>query len=203
MTIITNEYKTFLGCSISTQQKAIDNQRDINVDDMNWDEYTLVQFKDILEQLGYEDIVISYSGFWSQGSGASFTCSGYTYKKGSINKLKKEYPQWLELHEWLNYFNLVNKENFYQLYFDITRDSSYYSHSNTVSVNNLYRISLSENEINIYEKEHEIVNGLNKDFMNIIYRSLEGDYEHQTSDDAVKETLISNEYEFNEAGEML
>jgi hypothetical protein len=203
MTIITTEYKLFNDCSEQTQLKAIEKNMYINVDHSEWDQYLIENFTDILEILGYEDIEINYSGFWSQGDGASFTCSGFTYKKGSIAKIKKEYPSWDDLHEWLEFFTLVNKENFYQLYFDITRDSSNYSHYNTVSINNLYRSTLSNNEIDVYDNEHERVNELNRDFMKLIYRSLDQEYTDQTSSDSIKESLICNEYEFNSDGVMI
>ena len=203
MTIITTEYKLFNDCSEQTQLKAIEKNMHINVDHSQWDEYLIENFTEILEILGYEGIKINYSGFWSQGDGASFTCTGFTYKKGSIAKIKKEYPRWGDLHEWLGFFNLVNKENFYQLYFDVTRDSSNYSHSNTVSINNLYRSTLTNNEIDIYDSEHERVNKLNRDFMEIIYSSLDQEYTDQTSSAMITESLIYNEYEFNLDGEML
>ena len=62
---------------------------------------------------------------------------------------------------------------------------------------------MTNNEIDIYENEHERVNKLNRDFMEIIYSSLDQEYTDQTSSVMITESLICNEYEFNLDGEML
>ena len=43
--------------------------------DFNWYSDVLDIWKDALAQIGFEDAEISFSGFWSQGDGASFTAT--------------------------------------------------------------------------------------------------------------------------------
>ena len=49
------------------------------------------------------------------------------------------------------------------------------------------------------DKITEYVRGLCKD----LYRDLEKEYDHLTSDESVKETLIDNDYEFDEDGNII
>ena len=45
----------------------------------------------ILEEIGFSNPKIAYSGFWSQGDGASFTCDNWQYKKGMLANIKQNY----------------------------------------------------------------------------------------------------------------
>ena len=47
----------------------------------------------ILEEMGFCNVKVSYSGFWSQGDGASFTCDNWGYKKGMLDEIRKNYPK--------------------------------------------------------------------------------------------------------------
>ena len=42
-----------------------------------------------------------------------------------------------------------------------------------------------------------------RDFADWIYKGIEEDYDYQTSDEAINESLSNGEYEFDEEGEML
>ena len=54
-----------------------------------WYEHTINDFKDSLESLGFEEVQINFTGFWSQGDGACFhgkysavqTLDRYDYKE--------------------------------------------------------------------------------------------------------------------------
>ncbi len=54
---------------------VIEKHRDINVDNDVWCKYIFEQYIDILNSFGFEDVKIFFSGFYSQGDGASFTSS--------------------------------------------------------------------------------------------------------------------------------
>lgn len=56
------------------QQKVLDEYRYINIEHTEWYEYTIDEYKQKLEnEYGFDDVEISFSGFASQGDGASFT----------------------------------------------------------------------------------------------------------------------------------
>lgn len=68
--------KTYLKFSELTdlqKKKVLDKMRDINVDGDYWHDSVTDEFKAKLSDLGYTNIKTQFSGFWSQGDGASFS----------------------------------------------------------------------------------------------------------------------------------
>jgi hypothetical protein len=63
------------------KQKALDQLRDINTDNNDWHDPVLTGAKEDLIAAGYENPEILYSGFYSQGDGACFTCSKIDFNK--------------------------------------------------------------------------------------------------------------------------
>ena len=77
------------------------------------------------------DPTIYWSGFWSQGDGASFEGT-YKYKKGAL-KAVKAYCGDAEVHRIVNGLQDVQRRHFYKLTARMGRGagSNFYSHSNT------------------------------------------------------------------------
>lgn len=75
--------------SAESKTKALEVNRDWNISDPDWHEATWEMWKEDLEAAGFEDVEMRYSGFWSQGDGASITC---TIDARKFLKLK----EWLE-----------------------------------------------------------------------------------------------------------
>ena len=165
-------------------------------------------WKQILKALGFYNPEIFWSGFWSQGDGACFI--------GSWE------PQWVEpenISDWLpekdpERFGTFAQEQ-YALYklleaagADASDDDqtsflaghaklehrSCYNHESSIS----YEFSYEGWNP---ELEDEFINWC-KDLMRMIYKDLEEQYEWETSDEAVEETIAFNEYDFNEKGEL-
>lgn len=183
------------------REKILEKQRDFNTD-YDWYEFVYEDWKEKLEALGYMKPDINFSGFWSQGDGASFTC---------------EYLNSPEIKERF----LTDEEKAIltdcKIYGKVERISHRYSHENTVRANISdvdYSTAIYDLEAEDYEKYISIVNKIDaiisdlekemtEDVRNLsrqIYRELEKEYEYQTSDEAVAESLISNGYLFNEFG---
>lgn len=81
---ILKTYLKFNELSPSQQTKVLDKNRDINVDDQ-WYEFTYEAYTNKLSKLGFYDIKLSFSGFYSQGDGASFSAKhsrGNIYTRG-------------------------------------------------------------------------------------------------------------------------
>ena len=78
---ITKNFYLFNELSEEQKQEVLDRHRGYDVDHFEWFEYTIDDYKEILEIIGFYDIDINFSGFWSQGDGASFT-GKYYYEKG-------------------------------------------------------------------------------------------------------------------------
>lgn len=85
---IVKTYLKFNELRKDQQAKVLDKLRYINVDHDYWSESTIDDFKTELEDLGFSDIEVSFSGFWSQGDGASFTAK---HNEGEITKSSHRY----------------------------------------------------------------------------------------------------------------
>jgi len=175
------------------QEKALEKMRDINVN-YNWWDYSLEYWTEELDKLGFTDANINFSGFWSQGDGASFTAGIDGGKYIKANKLGKQFRSLL---------NIINKE--WTVSGKVYRIDHHYSHEYTVSVSiesDYYtedetRYNRIENQLQ--ELQAYILEDV-RTLSRKIYKELEKEYEYQTSDEQVKDTILANEYEFNERG---
>jgi hypothetical protein len=139
-----------------------------------------------LQKLGYYNVEISFSGFYSQGDGASFT--------GSL-----DVNEWIKVNTAGKYkrikdicFSCVIKRDRWNNYVHWNTTSVYLegdtSHKNCPNIDNL----INELEADILAQHQE----LNKD----IYKRLENDYKYLTSEAAIIETIEANEYYFTKEG---
>jgi hypothetical protein len=176
---IEKEVGKFEDFSPKEQAKIIDNYRDINVDH-DWYDTEIEDFKNLLEILGFYNVDIQFSGFASQGDGASFTGRFTPAKtqelKKRAKKLKSEAPN-VPLY---NYTDMkFSEEELEDERVEVERLSSRYSHENTISSDN------------------DDLKEFAKNFSRYIYRQLEAQYDYLTCDDAIKETLEANDYDFD------
>ena len=137
---------------------------------------------------------VYWSGFWSQGDGASFT-GRYAYVKGAAKAIREHAPQDTELHKIADALQEAQRRNFYRLE-AVATQSGRYVHSHTMSVdvedsNDSYR--------DIGNAEDDVCDAL-RSFADWIYRQLEREYEFQMSDEHVDDNIRINEYEFDETG---
>jgi hypothetical protein len=76
---------TYDQLSPEAQEKARDWFRQGCCEDSSWSEITLDDWKETLTEMGFgydkDSVDISFSGFWSQGDGASFTCKSFDFDK--------------------------------------------------------------------------------------------------------------------------
>lgn len=137
---------------------------------------------------------IYWSGFSSQGDGACFVGT-YSYRKGSTRAIKREAPQDTDLHEIAETLRDVQKRNFYRLEASVTH-TGHYSHEYSTTIEVFDR----EDNYRDLGADEGVVKDALRDFMRWVYRSLEREYEYQTSDEQVDETIRANDYEFDEQG---
>ena len=171
----------------------------------DWWEYCYDDFARVAEILGIDlsqravplmngkcryEPEIYFSGFYHQGSGSSF-CGTYGYAKGAVAKIKEYAPQDEELHQIAQALQDVQRSHFYRLVADISSVRDYYIRVEVYDSANQYR--------NIGDAEDD-VRGLMNDFNDWMFKRLQDEYEYLTSDEAVAESLIANEYEFDEEG---
>lgn len=172
--------------SPSAKKKAIEEFVDINVHDL-WYESQYDDFKAIGEILGITIDKIYFSGFSSQGDGACFT-GNYSFKKGCLTALQSYAPEDITLHEIAIKLVQLQSKYFYGLSARIKHSGHYY-HAYCTDIS----IQGRGEESNAACTE---LTELLRSFMQWMYRSLYEEYYYITSEEAVIETIISNDYDF-------
>jgi len=139
------------------------------------------------------DPCIYFSGFSSQGDGACFE-GEYRYKAGALKAIKAEYPTAKELHRIVKELQELQRKNFYRVHCSM-RHSGHYYHSGCMQVN-------CENSYDSYLPvvgEDDFIQCM-RDFADWIYNQLENEYDWIMSDEQVDDSIVANEYEFDEEG---
>ena len=161
---------------------------------------------------------IRFSGFWSQGDGASW-CGAVDlgdWVRKTFNSTDLEHPL-------TQIFLALLEEGWIESKVLVSFNSSRYCHENTMSVNNIdhyYKIdddsvlemgvlkgALVADLIKMLDCEGGFLSSLDerldrecKDFARYIYRELERDYEGQTTEEAIAESYAINDVWFDESG---
>ena len=129
----TTQTYSFNELSDEAKQVAFNNSLGINVDHWDWYDSTKDDFHTILELVGFYNIDSNFSGFYSQGDGASFSAN-YRYKKGCLKAVKQHAPNDTELHDIVKGIISHQKNNGYLLSCEVSKRGNY-SHSNTMNFN--------------------------------------------------------------------
>ena len=139
-----------------------------------------------------------FSGFWSQGDGASF--EGYLrHTKGAAARIRDYAPMDATLQDIAGRLQAIQRRNFYQLVAEATHRGRYY-HEYTMSVDVTRDSATCQPPT---EDAEEIVTEVMRDLARWLYGQLQAEYEHLTSDEAIEEGIIVNAYTFTEEGRRL
>ena len=168
--------------------------------DYDWWGCVYDQYTTACKLFGLDISRIMFSGFWSQGDGAAFTGT-YSYKKGALQALKKEFPQWTEIHNICKRLTQMQKPNFYGVNVDISQNGRY-CHEMTMSFSVSVYIEGQGERYDIPQGLEEECADIFRDLAMDIYKSLEAEYYYLTSDERVDEMILGNEYLFTENGEI-
>ncbi len=150
-----------------------------------------------VDRRGKHSPAIFWSGFWSQGDGACFEGS-YSYAKGATKAIRRHAPKDTELHRIADELAKVQRRYFYALS-ATCEHRGHYQHSGCMAVHTYYD---NDGDRNISDDDDETIRQSLRDFADWIYRRLEEAYEYTMSDEAVEESIIANEYEFDEDGDI-
>ena len=137
---IVKTYLKFNELNEKQQEKILDKLQDINVDHESWYEHIYEYYESKLKKLGFYDIKFQWSGFSSQGDGASFSAK---HKRGHVTT------------------------------------SGRYCHEYTMHCDDKAVLEVSRR------------------IARRLYKSLQTDYDHFTSRDAIVEAIEANNYEFD------
>lgn len=138
---------------------------------------------------------ISFTGFWSQGDGASYEAS-YAYRKSATREIRGYAPKDTRLHAIADDLQAIQRRNFYQLSADVSHRGRY-SHEYCVAIS-VERDSPTSQDMTA-DAEDAVIEAL-RDLARWLYRQLEREYDHLSSDEAVDETITANQYTFTETG---
>lgn len=178
--------------------------------DYNWYDAVYEDFQRIAEILGIrfktsavrlmgggsrQEPRIWFRGFWSQGDGASFECY-YSYRENACAEIRSYAPQDVKLHEIADALLAIQRRNFYQLRAEASHRGHYY-HEYCMSIS-VERESPTYQDMTV-DAEEIVIEAL-RDLARWLYRQLEREYEYLTSDEAVDESIVANEYTFTAVG---
>ena len=199
----------WLALSKERRGELLEKYRSVNVEHDWWDslfEYFAEQLTEIgitvsthevklMNGKTRQDPNIYFSGFWSQGDGACF--EGYlSHAKGAAARIRDYAPTDATLHGIADRLQAIQRRNFYQLAAEVSHRGRYY-HEYTMSVD-VTRDSPTWQPPT--EDAEEIVTEALRDLARWLYRQLQAEYDHLTSDEAIEEGIIVNEYTFTEGG---
>ena len=178
---ITQIVKTFEKLSPEEKAIVIKNYQDINTD-YDWYKPIIDDYTAKLEKLGYYEIKMYFNGFYSQGDGACFIAG-------------VDIDEWIKAHkkikEFKRIYNKYTADGFLPIAIKITHTSRYYYATST-------NVELEHEDQ--YNKEGELLEKLISDerekIGNELYKELEKSNNYLSSEEAIAETLIANDYEF-------
>lgn len=187
--------------------------------DHDWHESVVDLWTQALEQIGFRDVKIAFSGFWSQGDGASFTANVDSWdlieflttprepdESIGYDGQNEDFRGWI-LHRigwgipWDHRFDWLNLIPDY-LDLSVERTSHHYCHENTVKLQLYFRDHRCHDELeSVVNDFREFAGEFVREVCQAIYRSLEEEYEWLTGDEQIMESAEANDYQFDESGE--
>jgi hypothetical protein len=141
---------------------------------------------------------IFFSGFSSQGDGASFEGS-YAYKPGAHHLIRHHAPQDVELHQIADVLKDIQRRNFYRVGAIINHSGRYY-HEYCMAI--AVDTDCSPRAECASQTEEAVIEAL-RDLARWLYRRLESEYDYLFSDVSVGEAIRADGHVFTAAGRPL
>ena len=135
---------------------------------------------------------IRWSGFSSQGDGASFVGS-YSYSAEAAQAIRDEFPTGHTLHSIADTLAEIQARYTAPIAARLGQRGRYV-HSGSMWLEEYAPDHLTNDD-------YQLILASMKRFANWIYICLEDDYDSQREDDYIADTIRANEYEFRENGE--
>lgn len=201
MKTIQLELFTFNELSDEAKAKAIESERNSE----NLEYYysgEIEYYQDVLKHIGFNNVEISFSGFHSQGDGASFTAD-YDSSLINLDELKNHNTDLYSLMARNDsVFGVSGLTSDNVITANVKRISHHYSHHNTLVIDDIEINGCEWGDIDCkktdaaFEAIENYLTSLKDDICYIIYNSLEREYDYQTSDEYIAELLTINDYNF-------
>jgi len=188
-----------------TKEELIDKYRDINTD-YDWWDCTESDLKDDLAEQGFRMSAMFFSGFSSQGDGACFTGHMSDWKKfcEKVPQFVTDFPNTaIFLQDEGGNYTITHTGRYYHRYstshdyeadvesqvelLSLVTDAIPQDDIEADMRLAIYKAALEEGDVGDWLKDYF------RDMMSDLYDRLEQEYEYQTSDEAVWETIQANE----------
>lgn len=135
---------------------------------------------------------VYWSGFASQGDGASFDGS-YSYSEDAPRLIREHAPEDAELHRIADALEKLQAEHGFKLS-AACKVTGHYVHAYCMDV------EVFADDADISEETEKELTQLLRDFANWVYAQLESANDDANSDEVVAETIEANEYTFKADG---
>lgn len=199
----------FSELSERAKNKARDDARYSDVDHSDWwdctfeDAVTVAALMGIKIDSANRGSGIHFSGFCSQGDGASFT-GHYNYRANSVADVVAHAPQDEELKAIAEALAVEQTTTWLKcgghLYAHITISNSSYCHSGTMDCSTSF-VDVPDGAPDMSPDQDKDLLALFRHFADWIYAQLEAEHDYLTSDEHLDECL--SEEEFDEDGSMI
>lgn len=194
---VTATAYTYDELSDDAKKKAVSESRYACVEYWKWYDYIYEWYKDeILPENGFEvskryksdDDAMYFSGFWSQGDGASFAAGVNVRQFLKANKLCNEFRS---LYYW-------SDPDFGYAYANISQ-GGHYCHEMTMNADTEWTGDWDDNAENVpavdqLDELESVILDKARELARKLYRSLEEEYNSMTSDEYVADHIEANEY---------
>ena len=210
-----------------SKKKALEKNRDINTEYQDWHDPIIEGFEEDMKKLGLDDIVVRYTGFYSQGDGASFTAkvvdqdtflrdaleiksSTEFLDMGDDEDTSKEDDDLRQLMGDLRNIGYDTREkvNPEDLYLSIVEIYSRHSHemsiTGEVEIDYIDMVDGDDRDWTSFQDGMEdMLTDWARDESKELYQRLYKYYEELQEDEAVADTLIAGDYDFNLDGDIV
>lgn len=194
--MITKQVEIKLFSYDELSEKARERVRELMEPQHDWWDFVYEGWQEKLAALGYSDVEIQFSGFWSQGDGASFTAS--------VNL-----EEWIKANKYGNRFRLTLnaiRREYVDSVAKVIRTSSHYLHYNTVKCDDISFTWACEDISSKVEDQLETIREWIteevREKSKEIYRDLEAEYNGLTSEEYIREECTELEYLFYSSGRL-
>lgn len=163
-----------------------------------YSDHVIDEFNMCLQDLGFFEVNCAFTGFWSQGDGASFT--GYFNSQYLKEPNTDDSPEIREIYEEIN--KLCGS---WSICFEVIRTNSRYVHERSTKIEDFNVTKLNACSFapeKIYNEKLEKIKNIVFILNKILYKKLEKEFEFQMSEGQITQQLIDLDHDYLENGKI-